>query len=126
MVFARRRCLLAAYCDGIRRLVMGVPAHTKKRLLQVPVTGEKRRIHHAVDPAVYHDRNLFGDFTGNPDVLFDHQDTHVAVAAELDEHVFNLLDNDRCQTLRRLVHHEKPRIDQERAGDREHLLLAAR
>ena len=36
-----------------------------------------------------------------------------------------LLDDDRGESLRRLVHDDQPRIHQKRAGDREHLLLAA-
>ena len=59
------------------------------------------------------------------DILLDHEHRHVAVLAEAHQHLLDLGDDDRRQSLGRLVHDQKLRIGQKRARDRQHLLLAA-
>ena len=44
---------------------------------------------------------------------------------EVAQHPDELIDDDRRKALRRLVHDDELRVHQERAGDGEHLLLAA-
>ena len=97
----------------------------KQTLLQLPVRGEPRRIDDAIDPAVDHDRDAFRDGRRHPDVLLDQEHGHVAVLAEARQHVFDLGDNHRRQPFGRFIHDQKMRIGEQRAGDREHLLLAA-
>ena len=53
------------------------------------------------------------------------QDRHVAFLGERDQHLARPVDDDRRQALGRLVHDQQPRIAEQRAGDRQHLLLAA-
>ena len=43
-----------------------------------------------------------------------------------DDDLEDLLHDQRRQALRRLVEHQQLRVEQQRAGDRQHFLLAAR
>ena len=108
-----------------RRLRLTVLAHAQKSLLEFAVRFEPRRFHDPVDPAVDHDRHFFGDSGRNADVLLDNEDTDFALFAEVDQNLFNLFHNHRSQSLGRLVHNKEPWIEEEGAGNCEHLLLAA-
>ncbi len=110
----------------LERLLLGVAADAEQPLLQFAVAGEPRALDDAVDAAVDHDGDLLGHRRRDADVLLDDEHGDVALLAEPDQHLLDLRDDDRRQTLRRLVHDEQPRVGQQRAGDREHLLLAAR
>ena len=57
-------------------------------------------------------------------VLLDQQDRQ-ALALEALDHPADLADEQRRQTLRRLVHQEQVGVGHQRAGDGQHLLLAA-
>ena len=62
---------------------------------------------------------------GDADVLLDDQHRHLAVLGEAHQHLLDLRDDHRREALGRLVHHQQARIGEQRARDREHLLLAA-
>ena len=100
-------------------------ADAQKSLLEFAVRFEPRRFHDPVDPAVDHDRDFFGDSGRDADVLLDNEHADFALFAEIDQNLLDLLDDDRRQTLGRLVHDEELRVEQERARNGEHLLLAA-
>ena len=68
---------------------------------------------------------MIGDAGRHADILLDDQDGHRPLFGELHHHRLDLLDNDRRQPFRRLVHDQEARIAQQRARDRQHLLLAA-
>ena len=106
-------------------ILVAVPADTEQSLLQLAVASELARRRDAVDAAVDHDRDVVGDRAGDADILLDDEDVHVAVLAQLLEHLLDLGDDDRCKSLRRLVHDKEPRVGQQRPRDRQHLLLAA-
>jgi hypothetical protein len=59
-------------------------------------------------------------------VLLDEQDGHAVVAVELADDLEDLLDVERRQAERGLVEQQQLRPAHQRAGDRQHLLLAAR
>ena len=101
-------------------------ADAEQPLLELAVGGETARVDDAVDPPVDHDRDLVGNRSGDADVLFDDEDRHVAFLTEPDQHFLDPGDDHRREALGRLVHDEKTRIRQQRAGNRQHLLLAAR
>ena len=76
--------------------------------------------------AIDHDGHVLGDFRGHADILLDHQHGHLGLLRKPDQHVLDLRDDHRREPFRRLIHHKEARIEEERARDREHLLLAAR
>ena len=59
-------------------------------------------------------------------VLLDDDPRHALIAKDPDEGAEELLDDDRGQSLGRLVEQEDARIEDEGARDRQHLLLAPR
>ena len=65
-----------------------------------------------------------GDRQRHVGVLLDHEDRR-ALAVDLLDDVEHLLDIERRQAHRRLVHADQPRPGHQRAADRHHLLLAA-
>ena len=107
------------------RVVMAVPANTKKPLLQLAVRSQFTGGRDTVDAAVDHDGHIVRDPAGNADVLLNHQNLDVALFGQANEHFLDLGDDDRRQSFGRLVHHQQLRIGQQRAGDRQHLLFAA-
>ena len=106
-------------------LELGVEADAEQALLQLAVRGKARGIDDAVDAAVDHDRDVARDGGGHTDVLLDHEHGHVAVLAKPYQHLLDLGDDDGRKPLGRLVHDQELRIGEQRAGDRQHLLLAA-
>ena len=101
-------------------------ADAKKALLQIAIAREFARVHHAVDATVDHDRDFVGNGSGDADILLDDEYGKFFFAGEADKQIAHLRDDQRRQTLRRLVHHKQARIAEKRARDRQHLLLAAR
>ena len=105
-------------------VLVPVPADTQQALLQFAVACKLARGQDAVDAAVDHDRDVFGDRAGHADVLLDDEDVHVALLTQLLEHLLDLGHDDRRKSLRRLVHDKQPRVGEQRPRDRQHLLLA--
>ena len=101
-------------------------SNAKQTLLQFAVGCQTRGVDDAIDAAIDHDRDVLGDRGGDADILLDHEHRHVAVFAETHQHFLDLGDDDRRQPLGRLVHDEQLRVGEKRAGDRQHLLFAAR
>src|SRR5262245_11570856 len=58
------------------------------------------------------------------EVLF-HQQDRVAAALEFDQHILDLPDDDRCQSLGGFVEEKRPRTRAQNPGDGEYLLLTA-
>ena len=102
-----------------------MPADAEQPLLQVAVGGERARVHDAVDASIDHDRDMVGDRGRDPDVLLDDKDGEILLVRETDQEIAHLRHDHRRQTLGRLVHDKKPRIAEQRARDRQHLLFAA-
>ena len=100
-------------------------ADAEEPLLQIAIGREPARLDDAVDPPVDHDGDVVGNGRGDADILLDDENRHVAFLAEADQHLLDLRDNDWRQALGRLVHDEEMRIGDQRAGNRQHLLLAA-
>ena len=67
----------------------------------------------------------FASDSRDAEVLLDQQDAQT-VLLEPPEHLDQVLDDRRRQALRGLVHDQELRVGQQRASDRQHLLLAAR
>ena len=111
-----------------RRLVavLGVGAcrHAQQPLLQVGIGGQLGRRHDPRDAAIDHHRHRVGHIDRHTEILLDQQDRQRIVAQRL-QRLRHLLDDHRRQPLGRLVHHQQAGIEQKRAADRQHLLLAA-
>jgi hypothetical protein len=122
------------HLDGLRGVVVAlglwrdvrVHLHAEQPLLQLAVGGQRGGGHRAGDAAVHHHVDGVGDLDGHSEVLLDQQHGDLALGRERLQHRLDLLHDDWGQTLGGLVHDEELRVEQERAGDREHLLLAAR
>ncbi|GCC42075.1 hypothetical protein chiPu_0026433, partial [Chiloscyllium punctatum] len=116
---------------GLRRsrsgvgLIRAVGADAEQPLLQLAVGGEAGGIDDAVDPAIDHDGDVARYRRRHADVLLDDQDGDVAFIAEAQQHIFDLCNDHRRKPLGRLVHDQQMRVGEQRARDREHLLLAA-
>ena len=104
--------------------------HAKQSLLQFGVGRELACRHLARDAPVDHHRDAVGGFHRDADVLFDQQHRDPGRFGrrmrELLQRCCDLLDDHRRQAFGRLVHHQHARVEQQRAADREHLLLTAR
>ena len=122
----RRRRRRRGGRNGAVGFIVAVTADSEQALLQVAVGGERARFHHAVHPAVDHDRDAVGDGGRDGDVLLDHQHGKVFLVGEPDEKIAHLSDDHGRKALGRLVHDEEARIAEQRPPDRQHLLLAAR
>ena len=70
--------------------------------------------------------DAIGDVHRHAEVLLDQQHRDVAVAGQLPQRLHHLLDDHRREAFGGLVHHQQARLEQQRAADGEHLLLAAR
>ncbi len=78
------------------------------------------------DPALLHDtRNGVGRTPCEFDILLDQDDRDAVLPVEADDHRFDLLDDVGLDALGRLVEQHDLGLGQQRAGDRELLLLAA-
>jgi hypothetical protein len=99
--------------------------HAEQTLLQLAVRLELGGGHRARDAPVHHHVHGIGDLDRHAEVLLDQEHGNLAVRGEVLQHVGHLAHDDRRQPLRRLVHHEQDRIEEQRPRDGEHLLLAA-
>ena len=99
--------------------------HAQQALLQIEIAREFVRRQRPRDTTVQHHRDVVGHFQGHAQVLLDQQYRDIALLDQGVQHARHLLDDDRCQTFGRLVHHQQTRVEQQRTGDRKHLLLAA-
>jgi hypothetical protein len=95
-------------------------------LLQVAIGGQLGGGQRACDAAVDHHVDGVGDVDGHTEVLLDQQHRDVALGGERLQHGHDLLHDDRGQPLGGLVHDQELRVEQQRAGDGQHLLLAPR
>jgi hypothetical protein len=77
------------------------------------------------DPTFNHDCEAICDFLRELHVLFDQQDRD-PISAQAPDYSGQLAHNQRRQALARLVEEKHFRIADERASNRQHLLLAAR
>ena len=69
--------------------------------------------------------DLIGHGAGDADVLLNYEDIDIALLPQPDQHLFDLLDDDRSKTFSRLIHHQKARVEEKGARNRQHLLLTA-
>ena len=106
----QRLGILAGGALRRRQIVFFLAANAEEPLLQLAVGGERARFHDAVDAAVDHDGDVVGNAGRDADILLDDQDGHRALFGELHHHGLDLLDNDRRQPFRRLVHDQEARI----------------
>ena len=102
-----------------------MPADAQQPLLQLAVGGERARVHDPVDAPIDHDCDMVGDRGRDPDVLLDDKDGEIFLVGETDQEIPHLSHDHRRQAFGRLVHHQKPRIAEQRSRDRQHLLFAA-
>ena len=100
-------------------------ADAKQSLLKLAIGLQSRGFHEPIDPAVDHDRDFFRNRGRDADILLDDEDADIAFLAEIQQDLLDLLDNDRSESLGRFVHDEQMRVEQQRARNRQHLLLAA-
>src|SRR4051812_47338531 len=98
--------------------------HAEEAALQLRVGGELGRRRLGEDAPGDHHQLALGHRGRHGQVLLDHEDRQ-AVAREPLERLDQHLDDRRREPLGRLVHDQEPRVGEQRAADREHLLLAA-
>src|SRR5882757_2480911 len=84
--------------------------------------GARRVVH---DRAALQYHNAVGEPQNLLRILLNDDGTDAAGAGDDAERLEQFLDNDRRQTLGRLVQQQNFRIERQRAADRQHLLLAA-
>src|SRR5665213_2077832 len=80
--------------------------------------------HH--DPPGFDHVGGIGKFKRELRVLLDHKDGDLVVAVDLTENLEQVAHDQWSETERWLVEQHQPRTQHQRAGDREHLLFAAR
>ena len=76
------------------------------------------------DLAIFQHKRLVGNLQRDAHVLLDQQHGH-SLVAHLRHDAKDLLHDQRRQPLRRFVEDQQPRVQQQRARDRQHFLLAA-
>ena len=114
-----------ACIPGRRAFDVEAAPDAEQALLQLDVGREVRGRHRARDPAIDHHRDGVGNAQGDAKVLLDQQDRDVPLRHQRSEHRLELFDDDRREPLRRFIHDQQPRIEEQRPRDRQHLLLAA-
>ncbi len=112
---------------GGRRLV-GIAArtHSQQAFLQPAVRRQLRGLHLLRDAAVDHHADAVRHVDRYTQVLLDQQHRDLALLREVAQRLLHLLDDQRRQAFGGLVHHQELRLEQQRAADRQHLLLSAR
>src|SRR5260221_7893319 len=80
----------------------------------------------ANDLAALHDREVVGELAREVEILLDEEDRHVAARGELADHRGDVLDDRGLDALGRLVEDQQARLHDQRRGNGELLLLAAR
>ena len=113
------------FLDGRVGWEIGVHLHAEKALLQLAVGRELGRAHRARDAAVHHHVDGIGDVDRDAEVLLDQQHRDLALGGERLQHRDDLLHDERGQAFGRLVHDQQLGVEEQRACDRQHLLLAA-
>ena len=100
--------------------------HAEQTLLEIAVDGQFGGRHGAGDAPVHHHVDGVGDVDGHAQVLLDQQHRDLALAGQALQHLGDLLHDHRGQPFGGLVHDQEDRVQEQRAGDGQHLLLAAR
>ena len=100
--------------------LVGLPSY-KVAKLGIPLEIGRRRL--GEDRPGDHDELALGDRRCDTEVLLDQQDRE-AFSLELLERLDEVLDDRRRKPLGGLVHDQERRVREQRARDREHLLLA--
>jgi hypothetical protein len=110
-----------------RVVIAGVRTRAEQPLLQVAVGGEFGCRHLARNAAVDHHSDAIGDVDRHADVLLDqqHGDPAAVDMCEVPQRLDHLIDDHRREALGRLVHDQHVWVEEQRAADRQHLLLAA-
>src|SRR5271155_2694103 len=103
---------------------MASSSHPQRLVQPVHPPGELRIGEGVDDPAVLHEEKPVGQSRGEAEILFDEQDSET-LPLELGDGAADLLNDDRRETLRRLVEHQESRAGTQGLRDRAHLLLAA-
>src|SRR5262249_3152928 len=93
--------------------------------LRFPIGPQRLRRSRKDDPPVAHDVDPIAYVERNRHLLLDQEDGNPA-APDLAHHVDKPTDDERCKTLGRLIYQDYCGIAEQRAADREHLLLTAR
>src|SRR5262249_17778472 len=89
------------------------------------VGGERGAVGSMNDSAAFDDDGAVGDAEHLLSILFDQNRRHALLAADPAERPQPFLDADRRQAFQRFVEQHDPRVEHQRAPNREHLLLAA-
>src|SRR5882672_5313505 len=101
------------------------PSYAQVPGLDIAVRGELGRATAEHDPAFVHHEDALPDRGRQPEVLLDEEEGQSGLAHPR-EYFADLLDEPRSEAFGGLVQQQHGRIAHERAGDREHLLLASR
>src|SRR5690348_16777600 len=103
----------------------GSSSNSQKLMQQFPIALNILRAALEADTSLVENVVSVGDRERHVNVLLDHENrnTHVLDPAE---DVYDFAHDQGGQPFRRLVQNQQRRVQQKRAGDREHLLLAAR
>src|SRR6266536_357988 len=99
-------------------------SHREKRALDLGIVEEIRHAALPADMALFQQVDPVGDERGEMQILLRQQQGK-PLGLELDDRVRHLLHDNRRHPLGGLVEQHEQRIAHERAGNREHLLLAA-
>src|SRR5271155_3667903 len=97
-------------------------SHPQRLVQPVHPPGELRIGEGVDDPAVLHEEKPVGQSRGEAEILFDEQDSET-LPLELGYGAADLLNDDRRETLRRLVEHQESRAGAQDSRDREPLLV---
>ncbi len=128
--YACRCVLVGDFRHDRLRFFFSGRVHAEQSLLQFGVGRELACRHLARDAAVDHHCDAVGYVDRHADVLFYQQHGNLVTfrsrMRQLLQRRNDLLDNHRRQAFGRLVHHQHARVEQQRAADRQHLLLTAR
>ena len=106
------------YARSVERL------DAEEAALQLRILRQLRRGRLGGDRARHHHELALGERRRHAEVLLDQQDREPFLL-ELLERLDQVLDDRRREPLGRLVHDQERRVREQRARDREHLLLAA-
>jgi hypothetical protein len=99
--------------------------HAQQAFLQGLVGRQLRRRQFVRDAAVDHHADAVGHGDGHAQVLLDQQHRDAHFLGQRAQGPRDLVHDHRRQALGRLVHHQHARLQQQGAGDGQHLLLAA-
>ena len=103
----------------------------QRRRDQHPSVGMQGVVEHLItvpdldDPAEVHDGDAIADMAHDPQIVRDQQQRETEAALQIDEQVDDLRAQRRIEGRRRLVAHQEPGLEQQRARDDDALKLAA-